>query len=63
MKQATLYGPKDVRSEDVPPPRPGLRDAVVKVETCGICGTDTTAYLEGDVAGGGVYSPPTQWGA
>ena len=62
MKQATLYGPKDVRIEEVLMPRAGPQDAVVKVETCGICGTDTTAYLEGDVGEGGVYSPPTQWG-
>jgi threonine dehydrogenase-like Zn-dependent dehydrogenase len=62
VKRSKLYGPKDVRIEDVPMPEPGVRDAVVKVETCGICGTDTAAYLAGDVAGGGVYSPPTQWG-
>src|SRR5262249_9821124 len=62
MKQATLYGAKDVRLEEVPRPKPGPRSAVVKGETWGICGTDTTAYLEGDVAGGGVYSPPTPWG-
>jgi (R,R)-butanediol dehydrogenase/meso-butanediol dehydrogenase/diacetyl reductase len=62
MKEATLYGPKDVRIEEVAMPKPDPQDAVVKGETCGICGTDTTAYLEGDVAGGGVYSPPTQWG-
>jgi threonine dehydrogenase-like Zn-dependent dehydrogenase len=48
--------------EEVPLPKPGPQDAVVKVETCGICGTATTAYLEGNGGGGGVYSPPTQGG-
>jgi 2-desacetyl-2-hydroxyethyl bacteriochlorophyllide A dehydrogenase len=62
VKQSKLYGPKDVRIEEVPMPEPGAHDALVRVETCGICGTDTAAYLAGDVAGGGVYSPPTQWG-
>ncbi len=50
MKAAILYGPKDIRIEEVP--RPGRRDgwALIRVKTVGICGTDKAFYK-------GTYSP------
>lgn len=47
MRAARLYGPGDVRVEEVPEPatRPGT--VKVEVEWCGICGTDLHEYLEG----------------
>lgn len=40
MKAALLYGKGDVRIEDVPTPRPGPGQVLVKIEACGICGGD-----------------------
>jgi (R,R)-butanediol dehydrogenase/meso-butanediol dehydrogenase/diacetyl reductase len=42
MKQIRVHGPDDVRLDDIDAPRPGPRDAVVRVAACGICGTDVS---------------------
>ena len=49
MKAAVFYGPKDVRLEDVAEPE--IRDGSVKVKVdwCGICGTDLHEYLAGPI--------------
>jgi (R,R)-butanediol dehydrogenase/meso-butanediol dehydrogenase/diacetyl reductase len=49
MKAAVFHGPRDVRLEDVPEPevRPG--NVKVKVDWCGICGTDLHEYLAGPI--------------
>ena len=49
MKAAVFHGPKDIRLEDVP--EPSLRDGSVKVKVdwCGICGTDLHEYLAGPI--------------
>ena len=49
MKAAVFYGPHDVRLDDVPEPevRPG--SVKVKVDWCGICGTDLHEYLAGPI--------------
>jgi len=49
MKAAVFHGPRDIRLEDVPEPdvRPG--NVKVKVDWCGICGTDLHEYLEGPI--------------
>jgi (R,R)-butanediol dehydrogenase/meso-butanediol dehydrogenase/diacetyl reductase len=49
MKAAVFYGPRDVRLEDVQEPevRPG--SVKVKVDWCGICGTDLHEYLAGPI--------------
>jgi len=44
MKAAVLYGPKDLRIEEVPTPILGKREVLVKVKVCGICGSDLHAY-------------------
>jgi len=51
MLQVRVHGPGDVRVDDVPPPDPGPRDAVVKIAACGICGSDLTYIKQGGVAG------------
>ncbi len=51
MRQVRVHGPDDVRLDEVEPPRPGPRDAVVRVAACGICGTDLTYIRHGGVAG------------
>ncbi|KAI0649782.1 alcohol dehydrogenase GroES domain protein [Trametes meyenii] len=44
MKAALIYGPEDVRVEDVPEPTVGPGQVKVKVAWCGICGTDLSVY-------------------
>ncbi len=40
MRAAVVDQPGTIRVGDVPDPKPGPRDVVVKVGACGICGTD-----------------------
>lgn len=40
MKAAVYRGVNDVRIEDVPVPEAGPGEVLIKVHTCGICGTD-----------------------
>ncbi len=51
MLQVRVHGPGDVRVDDVPPPRPGSRDVVVRIAACGICGSDLSYVKMGGVAG------------
>lgn len=44
MKTARLFGPKDIRIVDIPIPKVGDNDVLVKVKNVGICGTDYTIY-------------------
>jgi L-iditol 2-dehydrogenase len=45
MKAIRVYGPKDIRIEDVPKPVPGPGEVLVKIKYVGICGTDIEIYL------------------
>lgn len=49
MKAAVFYSAKDIRIEDVPEPIPGKGQVKIKVEWCGICGTDLHEYDHGPV--------------
>lgn len=40
MKAVNLYGPHELRIDDVAKPVPGPADALIKILACGICGTD-----------------------
>src|SRR5689334_11739972 len=40
MRAAVYRGIDDVRVEDVPVPEIGPREALVRIEACGVCGTD-----------------------
>jgi threonine dehydrogenase-like Zn-dependent dehydrogenase len=51
VKQVNVHGPDDVRVDDVAEPRPGPRDAVVRVGACGICGTDLRYVRLGGLVG------------
>jgi threonine dehydrogenase-like Zn-dependent dehydrogenase len=53
MKAAVYKGVRNVVIEDRPKPVAGPGQAVVKVEYCGICGTDVHAYKEA-----GMMEPP-----
>lgn len=47
MKTAVLNGAGDLQLVEKPAPRPGPGEVVVKVEYCGICGSDLHAYKTG----------------
>jgi len=49
MKAAVFHGPKDIRLEDVPEPEIRTGSVKVKVDWCGICGTDLHEYLVGPI--------------
>ena len=57
MKAAVFYGKHDIKVEEVPMPQVGDRDVLIKVEACGICGTDVHIF-EGD-KGAAACTPPT----
>ena len=44
MKVALWYNNKDIRIEEVPTPRPGPQEMLVKVLSCGICGSDIVEW-------------------
>jgi L-iditol 2-dehydrogenase len=44
MKVAYWYNNKDIRIEDIPTPRPKSREMLVKVMSCGICGSDIVEW-------------------
>ncbi len=51
MKRATIHAPGDVRLDEVAVPEPGPHDAVVRVQACGICGSDLGYIKVGGVGG------------
>jgi L-iditol 2-dehydrogenase len=44
MKVAKWYNNQDIRIEDIPTPRPGPDEMLVKVMACGICGSDIVEW-------------------
>jgi threonine dehydrogenase-like Zn-dependent dehydrogenase len=53
MQQLRIHAPGEVRLDDVDAPEPGPRDVVVRVQACGICGSDLGYIAVGGVAGPG----------
>jgi len=49
MRAIRWYAPGDVRLESVPDPHPGPAEVVVRVEWCGLCGTDLHEYTDGPI--------------
>jgi L-iditol 2-dehydrogenase len=56
MKAARLYGPGDLRIEEVPDPVASPGWAVVRVEACGVCPSDTRVY-NGSRRAGAPWTP------
>jgi len=52
MKTAMIYGPRDIRAEDVDIPEIGPDDVLVQVKASGICGSDVHRYLGTDYGRG-----------
>lgn len=57
MRLVRIHGPNDVRIDEVPAPRIGPKDVIVKVAACGICGTDLTFIKLGGTGVPGMASP------
>ena len=51
MLQLRIHGPDQVSLDDVPMPTLGPRDALLRVQACGICGSDLGYIRYGGVAG------------
>ncbi|OLO37990.1 alcohol dehydrogenase [Alkalihalophilus pseudofirmus] len=47
MKAAVYYGPRDIRVESIDIPEVGPTDILLKVDACGICGSDVHSYGTG----------------
>jgi L-iditol 2-dehydrogenase len=47
MKAVIYHGPREIRLEDVPVPRPGPGEVLLKVGAALTCGTDFKAYRQG----------------
>jgi 2-desacetyl-2-hydroxyethyl bacteriochlorophyllide A dehydrogenase len=47
LRAATLNGPEDLQIVDKPKPEPAEGEVLVRVEYCGICGSDLHAYKSG----------------
>src|SRR5690349_3171307 len=47
VKAARWHGTHDVRVESVPDPTPRPDEVILRVDWCGICGTDVEEYLSG----------------
>jgi 2-desacetyl-2-hydroxyethyl bacteriochlorophyllide A dehydrogenase len=50
MKAAVLYAPNDIRLEDKNVPKPSSDEVLIKIHSCGVCGTDN-ALNKGDYPG------------
>ncbi len=55
MKSAVLYKKDDLRVEEVEKRKPKRYEATIKVEYCGVCGTDRHIFAGAEGAG---YTPP-----
>jgi L-iditol 2-dehydrogenase len=44
MKVSVWYNNEDIRIEEVPKPEPGHKEILIKVLSCGICGSDTVEW-------------------
>ena len=58
MQIVQIHGPDDVRMDDIPQPEPGPDDVVVRVQSCGICGSDLGYVKLGGLAGPGPAPMP-----
>ena len=50
MRVAVWYNNRDVRTEEMPVPEIGPGELLVRVEACGLCGSDVMAWYRLDRA-------------
>ncbi len=56
-RAALLYGPLDIRVEEMPDEEPGPGELLLDVTAVGICGSDLHSYLSGGIGGTIATSP------
>jgi L-iditol 2-dehydrogenase len=61
MRAARLHGIKDLQLEELPVPRPGPDELLVRVEACGICPTDARKYAIGVSDDAYPVNPGHEW--
>src|SRR6476661_6556647 len=44
MRALVYYGPHEMREEEIPAPRPGAGEVLIKVAAVGICGSDIHGF-------------------
>jgi L-iditol 2-dehydrogenase len=57
MKAARLYGPGDMRIDDIPMPSPGPGEVLLQVLSVGICGSGVHYFLDGGIGDDKVTEP------
>jgi (R,R)-butanediol dehydrogenase/meso-butanediol dehydrogenase/diacetyl reductase len=57
MHAAVYHGPRDVRIDDVPEPRPGPGELLIEVSRNGICGSDLHTYVGAAKGGASMHLP------
>lgn len=58
MKAVVCHGVRDYRLEEVPAPRPGPGELVVRVSDCGICASDIKCYTGAPLFWGDAHRAP-----
>jgi L-iditol 2-dehydrogenase len=61
MRAARLHGIKNLQLEQLPVPRPGPGELLVRVEACGVCPTDARKYAIGISDGEYPFNPGHEW--
>lgn len=61
MKAIVYRGVGDMRFEEVPDPRPNDDQVLVKIEACGVCGTDVHMYQGTNDEGTFPFIPGHEW--
>src|SRR6478752_2327433 len=61
MRAAVYRGPNDVRMETVPVPEIGPGELLIRVHTCGICGTDLKKIATGSHGAPRIFGHETAW--
>lgn len=57
MRAMLVYGPRDLRADEMPKPEPGPGEVLVRVKTVGICGSDVHNYIYGEIGGSVIEQP------
>ena len=58
MRAVRCYGPEDYRLEEVPVPRPGPGEVVIKLDACGICASDVKCFIGAPLFWGDEHRTP-----
>ena len=57
MKAVQWYAPRQMRLVDIPVPTPLPHEALIRIESCGVCGSDMHYYLDGHIGNQVIRDP------